>query len=160
MLQTQLSITEILETAAAIVRNCEAARELALDVDDEDEGIDCALINFDALDGLNVCLVADKSADVLGDVVCVDVAPDCNHAAISLVTKDGKCLSPEIVSRNEIVKFFLEVDTNIALPHTRDPVGRRVFVFAGRAAQQLAIAAGGLGRFRPVESTTVWMQDD
>lgn len=148
---THVDISQVLLMAAACVRECGAARQLAGTLPDEDEGINCTLIQL--IDELPVCLVADHLDDLVHeDVVCIDVQN--THAIIAVVTPEGRCNRPEIVSHEQIISYLAAVDTNILLPHTRYNGkrvmdGKRVMVFAGKSAIQIAQAAGGLGVLCP-----------
>lgn len=150
-----IDITEVLMMAARCVRGCPAVRQLAGTMEDEDEGIDASLITL--IDALPVCVVAGHLADVVhDDLVCVDICDQ--HAIIAVVTPEGRCDRPEIVSHEQLAHYLAAVDTSILLPSTRYD-GQRIMVLAGQAAHQIAEAAGGLGVLmpKPTASVRIWI---
>lgn len=141
-LEEEISITEVLKTAARCVRNCTLARMLAsTDVmEDEEEFIDSTTLMM-FLEGAlpdEICLVADRATNIDDDLVVVQVWDQ--QAIIGVVSEDGECTYPEIVSYNELLESLAFVSTDILLPYTRFEGG--VMVFAGLAAQQMATANG------------------
>ncbi|MES2877873.1 MAG: hypothetical protein V4713_05570 [Pseudomonadota bacterium] len=143
-LEEQTCITDVLKTAALCVRNCSMTSLLASTCegmeDEGDELLDGATIMTFLELALpdEICLVADRATNVNDDLVVVQVGE--TQAVIGVVSQDGECAYPDIISYNELLESLAFVSTDILLPYTRFEGG--VMVFAGLAAQQMAAANG------------------
>lgn len=101
----------------------------------------------------DVCFIHDlDDEDTNGDLL---VATSCEaHSIIAVVGPDGFC-RPTIVSPSQMRHYLRATDLEVQLAVSRAG-STNVFVFCGRVAEQIAIAAGGLGWLQIESTTTVW----